>query len=217
MADSSSRAGRSFATPAILRYVDDLHAAHDRPLQDAFAAPERNAMPAINIGASEGKTLHLLLRLIGARKVVELGTLAGYSTIWMARALPAGGHLWTIESDPKHAAVATQCIDAAGLGPQISVMIGVGREVLPRLEPYAPFDAVFIDADKGNYDDYGRWAARHLRAGGLMLGDNAYLSGRLLDDSPDAEAMRRFHDEAREHFDTVCLPTPDGMLLGIKR
>jgi predicted O-methyltransferase YrrM len=90
-------------------------------------------------------------------------------------------------------------------------------EVLERLSPEGPFDAVVIDADKANYDRYGRWARANLRRGGLLLGDNAYLFGRLLDQSPEAEAMRRFHEEAAESFDTVCVPTPDGLLLGIKR
>jgi caffeoyl-CoA O-methyltransferase len=174
-------------------------------------------MPAINVGPSEGKTLQILLRLIGAKKVVEIGTLAGYSAIWMARALPDGGHLWTVEYDPRYAAIAAQNLQAAGLGPSASVVTGTALEVLPLLETHAPFDAVFVDADKANYDHYGRWAKKNLRSGGLLIGDNVYLFGHLLDGSPEAAAMRRFHEEAREHFDTVCVPTPDGMLVGVKR
>ena len=89
--------------------------------------------------------------------------------------------------------------------------------MLPRLVRFGPFDAVFIDADKGNYDANGRWAAENTRPGGLLVGDNAFFFGRLLEDSPEAAAMRRFHEEARAYFDTVCLPPPDGMLLGIRR
>ena len=96
--------------------------------------------------------------------------------------------------------------------------VGPALEILPSLGPDAPFDAVFIDADKGNYDGYGRWAARHLRRGGLLLGDNAFYFGKLLDrGDPAAAAMRRFHEEAKDAFDTVCVPTPDGLLLGIRR
>jgi len=97
------------------------------------------------------------------------------------------------------------------------VHVGRGVDVLPTLESQGPFDAVFIDADKESYDQYGRWAANNLRRGGLLLGDNAFFFGRLLEDSPGANAMRRFHEEARAHFDTVNIPTPDGLLLGVRR
>jgi predicted O-methyltransferase YrrM len=157
----------------------------------------------------------MLLRMIGARRVVEVGTLAGYSAIRMARALPSDGQLITIEFDPKHAGLARENIKAAGLDKIITVEVGAGLEVLPRLQ--GPFDAVFIDADKGNYDGYGRWAAQNVRKGGLLLGDNSFYFGKLLDDSKEAAAMRRFHEEARDAFDTVNIPTPDGLLLGVRR
>jgi predicted O-methyltransferase YrrM len=174
-------------------------------------------MPAIQLGASEAKAVALLLRLAGARKVVEVGTLAGYSALVMARALPEDGHVWTVEFDPKHARVARENLGAAGLGSRVTVLEGAGLTVLPTLEPLGPFDAVFVDADKRNYDGYGRWAARNVRKGGLLIGDNAFLFGRLLEDSAEAAAMRRFHEEAAETFDTACLPTLDGMLVGLKR
>ena len=174
-------------------------------------------MPAIQLGASEAKAVALLLKLAGARKVVEVGTLAGYSALVMARALPADGHVWTIEYDPRHARVARENVAAAGEGGRITVLEGAGLDVLPSLEREAPFDAVFVDADKRNYDGYGRWAARNVRKGGLLVGDNAFLFGRLLEDSEEAAAMRRFHIEAAETFDTACLPTLDGLLVGLKR
>jgi caffeoyl-CoA O-methyltransferase len=135
----------------------------------------------------------------------------------MARALPEDGHLWTIEFEAKHARVARENLAGAGLAAKVTVLEGAGLDVLPGLEKDGPFDAVFVDADKRNYDGYGRWAAKNVRRGGLLIGDNAFLFGRLLEDSPEASAMRRFHEEARAHFDTVCLPTPDGMLLGVRR
>lgn len=217
MADNDSRAGTRYTTPELLAYVDRLHAPHDAPLAAAFDAPGKAGMPAIQVGISEGKFLELLLRLTQARKVVELGTLAGYSAIRLARGLPADGKVWSIEFDPRHAEIATQAIAAAGLGAKVEVLVGAGLQVLPTLERHGPFDAVFIDADKESYDGYGRWAARHLRKGGLLLGDNAYLFGNLMGNEPRAAAMRRFHEEAAQAFDTVCLPTPDGLLLGIKR
>jgi caffeoyl-CoA O-methyltransferase len=174
-------------------------------------------MPAIQVAPSEGKLLGMLIALAGARRVVEVGTLAGYSALRIARALPPDGKLWSIEHDPRHAAVARTSIAEAGLADRVEVLVGPGVALLERLTPEGPFDAVFIDADKANYDRYGRWARANLRAGGLLLGDNAYFFGRLLEPSPEAEAMRRFHEEAAASFDTVCIPTPDGLLLGIKR
>ena len=217
MADTDSRAGLSYATREILDWLAGFHAPHDAGLARAFDAPAAHGMPAIQLGASEAKAVALLLKLALARKVVEVGTLAGYSALVMARALPPDGHLWTIEFDSKHARVARENLAAAGLTGKVTVLVGAGLDVLPALEKEGPFDAVFIDADKLNYDAYGRWAAKNTRSGGLLVGDNAFLFGRLLDDSPEGAAMRRFHEEARKAFDTVCLPTPDGMLLGVRR
>lgn len=217
MADADSRTGLSYADPEVLAWLEALHAPHDPGLARAFDAPSTANMPAIQVGISEGRALELLLRLAGARTVVEVGTLAGYSAIWMARALPEDGRLHTIEFDPRHAEVAEGNITAAGLSDRVTIHVGPALEVLPTLESEGPFDAVFIDADKGNYDAYGQWAAQHLRQGGLLLGDNAFYFGNLLDESEPASAMRRFHREASEAFETVCLPTPDGLLLGIRR
>lgn len=217
MADPSSRAGARYATSEVLAWVHAVHGPPDDGLSRAFDAPEREGLPAIQVGPSEGRLLHVLLRLAGARRVVEVGTLAGYSTIHMARALAPGGHLWTVEADPRHAAVARDSLRAAGVADRVTVCEGPALDVLPTLGPHGPFDAVFLDADKGNYDQYGRWAAAHLRAGGLLLGDNAYYFGELLADTDAAAAMRRFHEEAAAGFDSVCVPTPDGLVVGIKR
>lgn len=218
MADKDSRiAAQRYSTPEILDFLHQLHTPHDPVLERVFEAPEREGIPAIHVGPSEAKAIHLLLRLTSAKKVVELGTLAGYSGIWIARALPPGGMLYTIEANPKHAEMAQRHFEAAGLASRVTVLIGKGVDVLPTLEDKAPFDAVFVDADKASYDVYGRWAARNLRPGGLLVGDNAYFFGKLLDETEEAAAVRRFHEEAARFFDTVCLPTPDGLLLGVKR
>ncbi len=217
MADNSSRAGTTYAATEVIEYLHRTHTAHDAALQRAFDSPGHNDMPAIQVGTAEGKTLLLLLQMIGAKKVVEVGTLAGYSTIQMARGLPEDGHVWSVEFDAKHARVARENFAAAGLSSRITVLEGPGADVLPTLDAQGPFDAVFIDADKANYDIYGRWAAKNVRKGGLLLGDNAFFFGKLLEDSAPAAAMRRFHEEARAAFDTVCVPTPDGLLLGIKK
>jgi caffeoyl-CoA O-methyltransferase len=217
MADNDSRMGTSYLRPEILEYLVQTHSPNSAALQQAFDAPGQNDMPAIMVGPSEGKLLQLLLKLVGAKKVVEIGTLAGYSAIWMAEALPEDGHLWTIEYEPKNAEVAQRNLNAAKLSTKVSVHVGAGLDILPRLEAYGPFDAVFIDADKVNYHHYGRWAAKHTRPGGLLLGDNALLFGELLDDSERGHAMRSFHEEARAFYDTVCITNPDGLLVGVRR
>lgn len=217
MADNDSRAGLVYFTRELLDWTTKVHAPHDAALQQAFDAPAAHGMPAIQLAPSEAKLTELLLRLAGARKVVEVGTLAGFSALRLARALPPDGEVHTIEFDPKHAAVAREVIEQAGESKRITVHVGRGVDVLPTLEAKGPFCGIFIDADKESYDLYGRWAAKHLRKGGLLLGDNVFLFNQLLEDSPRAAAMRRFHEEAKQHFDTVCIPTPDGMLLGVRR
>lgn len=217
MADSNSRSGQVYFTGPLLDWCDAVHAPHDAALADAFAAPQQAGMPAIQVAPSEGKLLELFLRMVGARRVVEVGTLAGYSALRLARALPADGKLWSVEADARHAEVARGVVRRAGLTSKVEVCVGRGVDVLPTLEQHGPFCAVFIDADKESYDVYGRWAAKHVRRGGLLLGDNSFLFSNLLDDSPRAAVMRRFHEESRAHFDTVNVPTPDGLLVGLKR
>jgi caffeoyl-CoA O-methyltransferase len=217
MADNDSRSGTTYAHPDVLRWLEQLHAPHDVGLQVAFDAPARLAMPQIQVGPAEGRLLELFARLVGARKIVEIGTLAGYSAIRLARGMPRGGLVWTFEVDPRHAKVARYNVAAAGLDERVTVLEGRATERLAEIEREGPFDLVFIDADKERYDEYGRWAAGHTRPGGLLLGDNAFFFGKLLEDTPGARAMRRFHEEAREHYETVCVPTPDGLLLGVRR
>ena len=216
MADPESRAGARYATPQILEYTARTHHRSDQALQRAFEAPARHGMPEIQLGAAEGRLLEVLLRLVGATKVVEIGTLAGYSALWIARALGPHGRVWTIEANPKHAAVAAEVIAKSGLSGRISIIRDDAVNVLPSLRDSGPFCAVFLDADKGRYDVYGRWATENLRPGGLLIGDNAYLFGRLLDDTEEARGMRRFHEEMAAHYLSVCIPTPDGLAVGVK-
>lgn len=216
MADPSSRAGTRYASPQILDWVARTHHPADAGLNRAFTAPAAHGMPEIQLGPAEGRLLELLLRLAGARKVVEIGTLAGYSALWMARALPPEGHLWTLESDADHAAVAREVIADAGYSQQVTIIEGGALEILPKLSDSGPFCAVFIDADKARYDRYGRWATANLRDAGLLIGDNAYLFGDLLEDREDAKGMRRFHEEMAAHYLSVCVPTPDGLAVGLK-
>ena len=217
MADPNSRSGARYADPALLAFVERVHAPHDAALERAFIAPGAHDMPQIQVGPSEGKLLGLLLKLVGARKVIEVGTLAGYSSIHIARALPADGKLYTLELEPKHAAVARDNIASAGLAGRVEVCVGPALASLERLAAEGPFDAVFLDADKPGYPDYARWAVQHIRPGGLLLGDNAYFFGSLMADNDGARAMRSFHELLPAAFDSVCIPTPDGLVLGIRR
>jgi caffeoyl-CoA O-methyltransferase len=237
MANVDSRAGVGYLTAEIIEYIERVHAPQDASLRRALDTPESAGIPAIQVGASEGKLLALILKMIQARKVVEIGTLVGYSAIHLARALPEDGHLWTLEFSAKHAALARQNIENAQLQSKVTVLEGAALDTLPTIEAQGPFDAVFIDADKGTpYVRYGRWAASHLRRGGIMLADNSFFFGRLTADAETATplevrgttivkelvasgaaAMRRFHEDASKAFDTVCIPTPDGLLLGIKK
>ena len=217
MADNTSRLGASYATPEILAYLEAKHAPMDAALRYAFEAPTRHPIPAIHLGQHEANFLGWLLRLINAQKVVEVGTLAGFSGIHLARALPASGHLYTCEREPHHADAARDAFEQAGLASKITVVLGDARPSLAAIAGEGPFDAIFIDADKGGYEHYVTWAAENLREGGLLLGDNVFFFGRLLTDEPEAQSMRRFHDIAAKHFETCLLPTPDGLLLGWKK
>jgi caffeoyl-CoA O-methyltransferase len=214
MADQDSRAGKRYTTEAILDWTAQVHAAHDPALTRAFTTPE--GIPAIMVGPSEGRLLELLARLVNATKIVEVGTLLGYSALRLARGMAPGGHLWTIEYDSHHAELARGNLAAAGLADQVTVVTGAGLEILPTLDGLGPFDLVFIDADKANYHHYGRWALEQVRPGGLIVGDNAFLFGELLDDSERGQAMREFHEQLARRSLSVCVPTPDGVVVAMK-
>jgi caffeoyl-CoA O-methyltransferase len=225
VADDDSRSGRTtYWTPVIGRYLGDLFARETDGMRDALASIERAGLPAIQLGPTEGRILEVIVRMVQARRVVEIGTLAGYSAQWLARGLGRDGHLWTIEADPHHARVARGVLERAGLAQRVEVLEGRALQMLPGLEGEGPFDAVFIDADKAAYGEYAAWAARHLRPGGAVIGDNTYLFGRLAgvephddDERAAIDGMRRFHQVLARDFDAVCLPTPDGLSVGVRR
>lgn len=218
MADPSSRTGARYADAAILNYVDGLHAPHDAALQAAYTAPEQGELQAIHLGPNEARLLEVLLGLVAARKVVEVGTLAGYSALRIARALPQDGHLWTLDNDPAAVKEARSRMAEAGLSDRVSCVLGEARELLPDLlEREGPLDAMFLDADKRGYESYGQMAAEHIRPGGLLIADNVFLFGKLMQDTETAQAMRAFHEQAARNFHTACIPTPDGLLIGVRR
>jgi caffeoyl-CoA O-methyltransferase len=223
MADDRSRADVTYSNPVIRAYLEELFCPNDAALADAVARLDAEGMPRIQVAPNDGRILQVLLALIRARKVVEFGTLSGYSGLWILKALGPGGHLWTCEIDPRHAEVARGVFERAGHAGRVDVLQGPALDHLDKLAAHAPFDAVFLDADKTGYPEYARWAYDHLRPGGLLLADNTYLFGYLAGREPDAHwdrlsiaAMRRFHEFLARHFLAVCLPTPDGLSVGIK-
>jgi predicted O-methyltransferase YrrM len=167
--------------------VDDYFTANLSPEDDALTAALRDSdaaeLPHVNVTAPQGKFLQLLAQIQGARTILELGTLGGYSTIWLARALPADGRLISLEYSAKHAEVATRNIARAGLDKLVEIRVGPALESLPKLadENPAPFDLVFIDADKANNPHYVEWALRLTRAGSVIVVDNVVRGGRVLD------------------------------------
>ena len=161
----------------------------DAALDAALAANRREGLPAIDVSAAQGKLLHLLARMSGAKKVLEIGTLGGYSTIWLARAVPADGKVVTLEIDPHHAAVARSNIGRAGLGDRVEQLVGPALASLSALhaEGAGPFDFVFIDADKPNNPNYLEWAMKLSRPGTVIVCDNVIRDGAVLNtDGSDA-------------------------------
>ncbi|MGQ9828315.1 MAG: O-methyltransferase [Roseiflexus sp.] len=176
---------------AVDEYITSLFPA-DPMLEMVLQATREAGMPQINVSPVQGRLLHVLALTCGARTILEIGTLAGYSAIWMARALPADGKLITLEADPTHAEVARANIARAGLADRIEVRLGFALDVLSQLaaEGTGPFDLIFIDADKTNLTTYFDWSVRLARPGSLIIVDNVIRRGEVLDGSGDDEGLR---------------------------
>lgn len=198
---------------SIDRYIENLFAAEDAALaqnsEDAAAA----GMPAIQVSANEGKLLYLIAKITGARRVLEIGTLAGYSTTWLARALPAGGSLLSLERDPLHAEVAQRNLERAGVAGKVRICVGVAADSLNELvlNREAPFDLIFIDADKTGYVKYLEFALKLSRLGTVILADNVIRSGNVLLDDPLDATDRGARDynaaiAADPRLDSLILP-----------
>jgi predicted O-methyltransferase YrrM len=182
---------------AVDRFFSDLLVNADPALDEALAASAAAGLPAINVSPVQGKLLYLLARAIGARNVLEIGTLGGYSTIWLARALPDGGRVISLEADPRHAEVARANIARAGLDDRVEVRLGLALDLLPGLaaEGGPPFDFVFIDADKPNNAAYFDWALRLSRVGSIIVVDNVVRGGDVIaaaSESPTVQGVHRF-------------------------
>lgn len=180
-------------------YICDLLVPEDPILDAALAASAEAGLPSINVTPNQGKFLQLLARIQGARAILEIGTLGGYSTIWLARALPQGGRLVTLESEPRHAAVARANIARAALQGSVDVRLGPAADSLRQLseERGGPFDFIFIDADKAGIPDYFAWSLRLSRPGSVIVVDNVVRKGAVVDpasDDPSVKGVRRFNE-----------------------
>lgn len=182
---------------AVDDYYSDLLVPTDPVLDAVLAASEAGGLPAHNVAPNQGKLLMLLAQIQQAQTILEIGTLGGYSTIWLARALPAGGRLITLEANPKHAEVARANIARAGLSEVVDLRVGRAIETLPQLTDQAPFDLIFIDADKPSNPDYFTWALKLSRKGTLIIADNVVRDGAVIDadsDDPNVQGIRRFNE-----------------------
>jgi caffeoyl-CoA O-methyltransferase len=176
-------------------------------------------MPKISLQPDEGRLLQFLIKTSGAKKALEIGTLAGYSGTWIARALPTDGHLYTLERSGKHAGVARAGFAHAGLSDKVTVFEGAALELLRKVEAYAPFDFMFIDADPESYVTYLDWVRRHLRVGGVLAAHNAFTAGNIAAPVDDrSRGMAAFHQALRGDagFEAMIISVGDGMTIALR-
>jgi predicted O-methyltransferase YrrM len=209
---------------ANLNYIRTLYAKQDALLADIDARLKSHNI-AIHINPEEGKLLQLLIALRGIKTVVEIGTLAGYSAIWMARALPEDGRLYAINRDPEHIEWAREFFERCEVGKRITQLEGDAHAILPTLTGKGPFDMVFIDADKESYNDYLDWAEQNIRRGGLIVADNTLLFDTAALSAPPPgtapktwEGMRRFNERLADpkKYLTTMIDTDDGLTVALK-
>ncbi|WP_125616318.1 O-methyltransferase [Specibacter cremeus] len=196
---------------AVEEYLSSTLVKGGADLDAVLASIDAEGMPRIEVAPTAGKFLMLLAQIKGARRVLEIGTLAGFSTIWLARGIPADGRVTTCEYEPRHAAVAARNIAAAGLAHKVDIRVGPALDTLPLLESGPPYDLVFIDADKGNNINYLQWALKLTLPGSVIVLDNVIWEGTILDPGadPDAAAIRASLDflGADESLDATVIQT----------
>jgi caffeoyl-CoA O-methyltransferase len=207
-------------------YIQERSAPQDEALEAAVRESRRARLPEIQVSPNEAKLLQLLAELVGARRVLEVGTLGGYSAIHFGRALPEDGRLVSLELDERHAEVARKNVERAGLSSKVEVRVGDARELLAKIAENGegPFDVVFVDADKGRYPEYLEWAMRLTRPGSLILGDNTVRGGSVLNPGDDsARATGEFNERiARDpRLSAILLPIlrkhVDGLTIALVR
>lgn len=182
-------------------YLESMTIAEDETLQEVLLNNSKAGLPTHDVAPNQGKLLNLLIQVQGAIKVLEIGTLGGYSTIWMARALSEGGKLVTIEADEHHADIARENIESAGLSNKVEVVTGKAVDVLPTLMEVAPFDLIFIDADKPSNPVYLEWALKLSKTGTVIIGDNVVREGKVADNKsndPKVKGVRSFFELIKE-------------------
>lgn len=212
---------------AVDHYISDLFIPPEEALTAAELSHQQENIPTINVSPNLGKFLYLLAKLSKAKKILEVGTLAGYSTIWMAKALPNDGRLISLEIDPHHAEVARKNIHRAGLSSKVDVRVGKAIDLLPQLaeEGAGPFDMIFIDADKPPYTEYLEWSLKLSRSGTLIIADNVIRDGKVLDlnhDDPMVKGAQRFNQTLAANkkvsatiLQTIGVKEYDGMAIAI--
>ncbi|HEY0705447.1 MAG TPA: O-methyltransferase [Polyangia bacterium] len=211
------------AEPALADYIYRRYQPEDDALADVRARSEAAGLPDIQVAPLDARHLEVLVRLAGVRRAVEIGTLGGYSSLAIVRGMGPDGILHTIEIDSRHAEVAAETFRRAGVSKQVVQWLGPALEVLPRLTDKGPFDFCFLDAVKAEYPQYLDWAAAHLRQGGIVAADNAFLFGdlpqALAADAPiEVRAMDAFHRRlaGSGEFRATVLPTGEGLAIGIR-
>jgi caffeoyl-CoA O-methyltransferase len=210
------------------RYIEDLFTPTDAPLAENLKDADAAGLPAINVSPNQGKLLYLLIKIAGAKRILEIGTLGGYSTTWLARALPAGGVLITLELEAKHAQVARRSLDRAGLGSMVDIRVGSASDSLRNLirSGGEPFDFIFIDADKAGYVEYLELSLQLSHPGTIILADNVIRHGLVLAENPPDSAdrgARAYNDAIARHprLESLVLPIVrrrvDGLAISIVR
>lgn len=202
-------------------YILDLFVKQDEALTFAWEDTSQKGLPAISVKPDEGRFLQLLVRICGAEKAIEIGTLGGYSGIWIARGLPPGGKLVTLEKEPYHAEIAREHFKRAGVAGQVEIRVGDAHKLLGEISGEGPADFVFIDAEKPGYETYFDWAIEHVRLGGVIAAHNAFRSGSVLEeDSTDesTQAIKAFNRRiaAEPRVMSTIYPAGDGTLIAVK-
>jgi predicted O-methyltransferase YrrM len=199
---------------AVDSYIANLFIAPDFALEAALDSSKAAGLPAINVSPAQGKLLYMLARMQGARTILELGTLGGYSTIWLARALPPEGHLLSLEIDPKRAEIASANVARAGLTSVVEIRLGRAEDTLQQLvtEGREPFDLIFIDADKTGYAEYLKWSLKLARPGTLIIADNVVRKGAVADptsNDDNVQGIRKFNEllAAEKRVTTTVIQT----------
>jgi len=212
---------------AVDQYISDLFIKEEESLTAAERSHGLENIPAINVSPNLGKFLYLMARISKAVKILEVGTLAGYSTIWMAKALPENGRLISLEIDPRHASIARKNIERAGLSSKVEVRVGKAIDLLPGMvkESEGPFDMIFIDADKPPYAEYFEWALKLSKSGTLIIADNVIRDGKVLDqihEDPMVQGAQRFNKALAANnqvsatiLQTIGVKEYDGMAIAV--